>query len=266
MKQLYHKMSIRLPVTPADRKDTPAMHPEPPPEARPQAATEAASRDIARQARSQETRNRILEAAERLFAHHSFAAISMRDITGAAGVALSAANYHFGSKEELFRVVFLQRARQLNRERTDLLAAACAARSGAVVPLRQVLEALLRPAVRWSFEENERSLFIQFLERGHLDHDSPIYQVLHKDLGHLKQFVPHLQAALPELSLEDLYWRLHFALGALHYTITSLARLRALSDGFAGVQGFDETLARILDHCEVSFRAPPRASPPAVAP
>lgn len=213
-----------------------------------------------RQPRSIETRNRIIEAAERLFAHRSFASISMREVTSEAGVALSAANYHFGSKEELFRAVFMRRARQLNRERADLLAKAIAERAGGVLPLRMILDALLRPGVRWSFAEDDRGLFIQFLERGHLDRDSPIYQILHNDLSHLKNFVPHLQATLPELSLEDIYWRLHFSLGALHYTITSLARLRSLSEGLCGVQGFDETLERILDHCEASFRSPTRGS------
>lgn len=46
-----------------------------------------------KQSRSAETRQRIIQAAEKLFARRSFASVSMRQITGEAGVALAAAHY-----------------------------------------------------------------------------------------------------------------------------------------------------------------------------
>lgn len=114
------------------------------------------------------------------------------------------------------------------------------------------------PGVRWSFDEGGRGLFIQFLERGHLDQDSPIYDTLHNDTSHLKRFIPYFQKVLPELSPEEIYWRLHFSLGALHYTITSLSRLNALSDGACSTGCFEETLERIIDYVEAGFRMAPR--------
>ncbi len=44
------------------------------------------------------TRVKLLKAAESLFGERGFHAVSMRDITSAAGVDLALANYHFGSK------------------------------------------------------------------------------------------------------------------------------------------------------------------------
>lgn len=214
-----------------------------------------------RQRRSLITRAKIIEAAERLFAHRSFTSVSMREITSEADVALAAAHYHFGNKEDLFKAVFLQRARELNKERAELLHRATEAAQGGVVPLRIVLDALLRPGVRWSFDDGGRGLFIQFLERGHLDRDSPIYDVLHHDTSHLKRFVPYLHAALPELSPEEIYWRLHFSLGALHYTITSLSRLSALSEGLCRTDSFEETLGRMIQYVEAGFRLPPGLPP-----
>ncbi|MCC2596224.1 TetR family transcriptional regulator [Pusillimonas sp. MFBS29] len=216
-----------------------------------------ASPDEPRQRRSQVTRAKIIEAAERLFAHRSFTSVSMREITREANVALAAAHYHFGNKEDLFKAVFLQRARELNKERFELLHHAKLAAKGQVVPLRAVLDALLRPGVRWSFDAGGRGLFVQFLERGHLDPDSPIYDVLHHDTSHLKRFIPYLQAVLPELTLEEIYWRLHFSLGALHYTITSLSRLNSLSEGICHTESFAETLDRMIHYVEAGFRMPP---------
>jgi AcrR family transcriptional regulator len=43
-----------------------------------------------------DTRARILQAAEMLFAEHGFDAVSMRDITTLAKVNLASVNYHFG--------------------------------------------------------------------------------------------------------------------------------------------------------------------------
>src|SRR3982751_3235517 len=47
------------------------------------------------------TKERILGAAETLFARHGFAGASLRQVTAAANVNLAAVNYHFGSKDNL---------------------------------------------------------------------------------------------------------------------------------------------------------------------
>lgn len=57
-----------------------------------------------------DTRERLLDAAERLFAAHGFAGTSVRQITDAAGANLGAVNYHFRSKEDLYVEVFHRRA------------------------------------------------------------------------------------------------------------------------------------------------------------
>ena len=56
-----------------------------------------------------ETRNRLLATAERFFAEKGFDGTSVRDITTAAGCNVAAVNYHFGSKENLYREVFRHR-------------------------------------------------------------------------------------------------------------------------------------------------------------
>lgn len=56
-----------------------------------------------------QTRERILEEAERLFAQKDFSAVSVREITAAANCNLGAVNYHFGSKKNLYMEVFRQR-------------------------------------------------------------------------------------------------------------------------------------------------------------
>ena len=66
-------------------------------------------------------KERILDAAERLFARHGFYGISVRDITEEAGVDVALVSYHFGGKRELFAAVFQRRAELLNPERLAML-------------------------------------------------------------------------------------------------------------------------------------------------
>src|SRR6056297_2025959 len=55
------------------------------------------------------TRERILDQAERLFAAKGYEAVSIREITGAAESNLAAVNYHFGNKMNLYLDVFRER-------------------------------------------------------------------------------------------------------------------------------------------------------------
>jgi len=64
-----------------------------------------------------ETRERLLDAAEELFAERGYHASSVRDITGAAGSNVAAVNYHFGGKAELYRAIFLRRLAALRERR-----------------------------------------------------------------------------------------------------------------------------------------------------
>ncbi|WP_181788807.1 TetR/AcrR family transcriptional regulator [Streptomyces phytophilus] len=71
--------------------------------------------------RATATRTRLLDAAERLFAEHGFAATSLRTVTEAADANVAAVNYHFGSKEGLLRAVVERAMATVNRERLRLL-------------------------------------------------------------------------------------------------------------------------------------------------
>ena len=66
---------------------------------------------------TRDTKERILDAAEQLFADFGFAGTSLRGITTLAGVNLAAVNYHFGSKDSLIESVFARRLGPLNAER-----------------------------------------------------------------------------------------------------------------------------------------------------
>ena len=68
-----------------------------------------------------ETREKILDTAERLIGEQGYAATSLRQIITEAGVNLAAVHYHFGSKEELLDAVVMRKAGPVNEARLAAL-------------------------------------------------------------------------------------------------------------------------------------------------
>ena len=93
------------------------------------------------------TRERILDAAERLFGERGFEVVSLRDITGLAGANVASVNYHFGSKEKLIDAVVERHSVPMNERRMAMLGAAEGRHAGGMVPVREVLEAFLQPMI-----------------------------------------------------------------------------------------------------------------------
>lgn len=90
------------------------------------------------------TKDRILSAAEELFAQHGFAGTSLRQLTTQADVNIAAVNYHFGSKENLVNEVFRRRMDEMTAARLQQLEAAKRSQPG---ELTAVLAAFVEPAL-----------------------------------------------------------------------------------------------------------------------
>ncbi|WP_223479243.1 TetR/AcrR family transcriptional regulator [Oricola indica] len=95
--------------------------------------------------RSLETRARILDAAEVLFARGGFDGASMRDIATAADVPVALVNFHGGAKEDLFATIVARRADALSQRR--LAALATAKEKQSAPDLRDVLDCFIRPYI-----------------------------------------------------------------------------------------------------------------------
>jgi AcrR family transcriptional regulator len=207
--------------------------------------------------RRQDTKEIILDTAERLFAERSFASVSLREITAEAGVNLAAVNYHFGSKDALLLAVFRRRAVDLNRERLNLLREAEARAGGGPAPLHDILHALVCPPIRWTQRPGSGpSVFIQFMGRVRTDGTPEMRNLMDKEVGHLLPFANSLTRTLSGLRQEEIFWRLHFTLALMHYTITDLRRLEAISGGVCDLGDTDALIARMVGFAVAGFEAP----------
>jgi AcrR family transcriptional regulator len=201
------------------------------------------------------TKAAVFAAAERLFALHGFQNVSVRDITAEAGVNLASVNYHFGSKDALLFEIFRRRTAELNRERARMLHEANDRHQGAP-PVRDILEALFTPPLRWTSPDNDRRVSIQFIIRSRSEGTEEMREALKNDVSHLARFADALIKACPNLPRETVYWRLHFCLGMVHNNrFAEFDRLHVLSDGATREGDVDGLLKRMLDFAEAGFLA-----------
>jgi AcrR family transcriptional regulator len=202
-----------------------------------------------------EARERIIEAAEHLFAVDGYDAVSFRDLTAAAGVSLSAIHYHFGSKEAVLSEIFARRAGLLTKRRQELLEAA--RRYGSKpASLESVLDAFLRPAFEVT-RGDRNDLFNRLRARVSLEHRAITREIVSRafDANDLL-FIDELKAALPELSHEDVHWRFHFMVGAMIYTMSDSGQLEGLSAGACSPTETDFALLSMVKTFASLFRSP----------
>jgi len=115
-----------------------------------------------------ETRERVLDAAERLFAERGFRATSIRDITAAARCNVAAVNYHFGGKVGLYREMFRRRLAALREQRVASIRSAMS-EAGDRADLELVLRAFTRAFLEPHEEQSAGRGLVRLFSRELLD-------------------------------------------------------------------------------------------------
>ncbi|MFZ2973098.1 MAG: TetR family transcriptional regulator [Ferribacterium limneticum] len=182
--------------------------------------------------RTVDTRERILDAGERLFMAHGYEGTSMRQITGEAGVNLAAVNYHFGSKESLMQEVFRRRLDWLNEERMRVLDALEVEAAGQPVKPSAIVDAFFGTLLRMAGDENRGGMtFLRLLGRTLTEPSEFIRAFLaHEYQAVMDRYKEALFKALPEVPKAEIVWRFHFMLGATSYAIAGTDALRLVTD------------------------------------
>jgi AcrR family transcriptional regulator len=192
------------------------------------------------------TKDRILDAAEKLFSDNGFEATSLRDITTSAQVNLAAVNYHFQSKDSLIESVIARRIEPINRKRLEMLEAA-----GDNPGVEQILTAFLTPLLDLEIE-CVRPLMGrilsnpgQFVERVYKRHLSVVGQKFRAALG----------KALPHLPEDEVWWRLHFSIGALTHVLSWGQILPVMTGGMCDIHDRRALIDRAVQFLAGGFRA-----------
>ncbi len=196
------------------------------------------------------TADRILDAAERLFAERGYDGVSLRQITREAGVELALANYHFGPKHALFLAVVRRRADELNRERMALFDALPDPPS-----IEGLIDAFARPFLDKSVRggpgwKSYARLIAQIANSARWTE-----AVMSAQFDAVAaRFIAGARRALPEAGLPDLYWGFHFMLGAMTMTFAETGRIDVLSRGRCKSGALDRIYRRMIPFLAAGFR------------
>lgn len=189
------------------------------------------------------TRDKILDAAEALFGERTFDTVSLRDITQRAAVTLALASYHFGTKDRLFADIVARRASLLSELRRERLAAA---EAGGALTTESILDAFMRPMFE-KMTEGSQGWQAYLLILAQLGQSNRWLDLLHDNFDPTAElFLEKLAATLPDVPRPLLMRGFSLSLVAMLQTLSRNRRLDALSGGKVSADDLGEAFDVLL--------------------
>jgi TetR/AcrR family transcriptional regulator, regulator of cefoperazone and chloramphenicol sensitivity len=176
-----------------------------------------------------ETRQRLLEAAARLFADRGFNHVSIRDICAEAGASVAAVNYHFRDKLGLYKEVVEMAAEAMNRAKVEVLDAV----EGASPEDR--LRTYIRTTLHHLLGSEEDSWMEKLIGREMMDPTPALDLIVEKGIKPTAERNGKMVAELLGTSLDDQrVWQCFLSIQAqcLFYKTSKPISLRMFPPGF----------------------------------
>jgi AcrR family transcriptional regulator len=170
----------------------------------------------------EDTHDRILSAAQKLFAENGFDATSVRDITTEAGCNVASVNYHFGGKDRLYLETFRSMLEVLRVQRLALLEELTGREP--VPTLEDFLESFASGFIDPLANQSQGQLFMALVAREMVDPRLPhdvffrefVHPVLERAMVALSEFGPNLEPETARMCIMAMVGQLLHALRAQH--------------------------------------------------
>ena len=205
-------------------------------------------------------RDRLIRAAERLFAERGFNGVSVREIAAMAEVNSASVAYYFRSKEGLLSEVYRRHCEPMNEERWRLLAEA--ERRGDPPALAEVLEAFIRPALRPTGDARDGARYSRLRAVLAGENSELLDKLVAENFDQSSSiFITALARCLPQLPRDAIYWRFHFLLGTVYYTAAGPHRIRSLTEGRCDPGDVEAVIRELVPFLIAGLSAPIRSTP-----
>ncbi|WP_333904983.1 TetR/AcrR family transcriptional regulator [Delftia acidovorans] len=200
-----------------------------------------------------QARERLLQAAEQLFARHGYAGTSLRAVMALADVDTGAIHYHFRNKLGLLKALFEQRVMAVNGQRHALLQRL--EQQSPQPAVEDILRAFIAPALRAAHSEGEAD-FNRVTALCSVDPDQAVREVVFAAYDEAaKRFAALLRQALPQLSQHDFQWRLECMYGAMMYIRSDNGRVSRMLGGSHRADPVEHVIDELVAFTAAGFRA-----------
>ncbi len=178
---------------------------------------------------SHPTKDRLLDAAEELFANKGYDDVSIRELAAAAEVNVAAVNYHFQGKENLFNEVILRRFVD-QRKNTLAALAKVQSKAGGKPSLEEIVGALVREYLQGTLRDDKSGTFLALMAREMSSPKSHAHEAFFKEMVApvFQAFSGALMTARPNLLQEDLNWIIASIVGQIHHFLFRWKKMQAM--------------------------------------
>jgi AcrR family transcriptional regulator len=223
--------------------------------AKPKAAAKRSRGRPAKEEGGQIMRERILDAAEVLFAEHGFDGVTVRHVTRKSNVDVALAHYYFGTKRGLFDAVFLRRAAILNEARLKAIDDYQIDPGPGGATIEGIIQAFLDPVMeRWAKGGTGWKNYLAIVAQVN---NTPKWggetmaryfdPVIHRLIDALRGIMHGAHEA-------DLYWCYQFLSGTLTLTFAETGRIDLLSSGLCRSSDYEAVRSRMAAFVAAGFR------------
>jgi AcrR family transcriptional regulator len=173
-----------------------------------------------------ETRERLLDSAELLFANKGIDNTSIRDIVQSAETNLASVHYHFGNKTKLVFAVLERRITPINQERLQRLQETVQeSRLDPDARLEAILRAFIEPAVLVMSAEPKTKLFLLIMGQVHQSPKVELKDMLNALFQDVfNRFLSALCACRPKIPPGRVFMHFGFVVGAMIHSAMMMSR------------------------------------------
>ena len=198
-----------------------------------------------------DTADRLLDAAEALFAERGFYGVTTREVSAAAGVDDALIYYHFSSKKGLFDAVLSRRAAALNEARLTSLKAYRA--SSDRITVKGAIAAFINPMIDLSLSGDSgwKSYFALVAQ---IDNTPWGGETIHRFFdGVVHELLDIIKVALPGTEIRELFWAYNFLAGSMMLALSETERVDRLSGGLCQAKDLAAVRERLVAYCAGGF-------------
>lgn len=210
-----------------------------------------------------DTQIKIVEAAEIEFAEMGYGGASIREITKRAGVNIAAINYHFGSKEVLFKEMVRYRIEPINRLRIDMLEKAQKENDSKPLRIEKVVDFIVRPLLSELISERGSDFrFMRAMGKA-MSEERTFMKELHQDI--LKEIVAKFSKAIAESlnnpGFKRISYGMHFLSCCILGVMMQHTRLQFISGGKIDLHDTDNLSDHLVAFISAGLRAVSNVNP-----